>query len=171
MITMDFLLLIILSLEIFSKKTLIKNKLISLLDSFSNNDEYTAKRFNNSNALVFYNLYDQFQKYFKIHSNDSDDSECWDSIFNNMVADYDYSIIYFYSGHKLTEIGDEELCIKEKNTYLLTLLTYDINETSIKIQDKMSLFSSKENYNLGICIWKDCNNFINKALINNIDKI
>ena len=170
MIIMNFLLLIILSLEILSKKSLIKNKLISLIESLNNNDEYTSKRFNNSNALVFYNLYDQFQNYFKIHSNDSVASECWDSIFNNMVADYDYSILFFYSGHKLTEIGDEETCIKESNTYLLTLLSYDINETSIKIQDKLSLFTSKENYNLGICIWKDCNNFINKALINNIDK-
>ena len=169
MIIMNFLLLIISSQEILSKKTLIKNKLITFLESFNNNNEYTPKRFNNSNALVFYNLYDQFQNYFKIQSNDSDASECWDSIFNNMVADYDFSIVYFYSGHKLSEIGDEELCI-DKNTYLLTLLTYDINETSIKIQDKMSLFTSKEKYNLGICIWKECNNFISKAFINNIDK-
>ena len=170
MIIMNIILLITLYIEIIARESLrIKQKLITLLES-NNQDEFTPKRFNNSNALVLYNLYDQFQNYFKYFNNDVDANNCWNSIFNNMVADYDYTTLFFYSGQKLTEIGDENLCLEKKNTYLLVLLTYNVNETSIKIQDKMSLFTSKDKYNLGICIWKECNNFIKEELINNINQ-
>ena len=147
-----------------------KHKLISLLSEIDQSN-FTPKRFNITNSLVLYNLYDQFQNYFTLKSSkDSDMRKCWDSIFNNMVGDYNYSILYFNSGHKLTEIGDSMSCVDGNNIYLLTLLTYQLNESSFKIEDKISLFTSKKRYNLGICIWKECINFINASLINDINQ-
>ncbi len=163
-----FFLLIIIIVEIYTTLSF-KHKLISLLSE--SDPSYNPKRFNITNSLVLYNLYDQFQDYFYIKSNtDSDAGICWESIFSNLIADYDYSILYFNSGHKLTQIGDSMSCVEGNNIYLLTLLTYELNETSFKIEDKISFFTSKNRYNLGICIWKECINFINKTLINNVDK-
>lgn len=168
MVKVYFFLLIILSVEIISMIPF-KYKLLSLLSEFPQ-DQYNPSKFNTTNSLVLYNLYDQFQNYFFLKSNDNDDARiCWDSIFNNMVVDYNFSILYFNSGHKLTEIGDSISCLDGNNTYLLTLLTYKINNESNKLEDKISLFISKEKYNLGICIWRECINFINQTLISNID--
>ena len=147
-----------------------KHKLISMLSEIDQSN-YTPKKFNITNSLVLYNLYDKFQNYFgQKSSKDSDMRKCWDSIFNNMVGDYNYSILYFNSGHKLTEIGDSMTCVDGNNIYLLTLLTYQLNESSFKIEDKISLFTSKNKYNLGICIWKECVNFINTNIINDMNQ-
>ena len=132
-------------------------------------DELSPRKFNSSNTLNLYFLYDQFNQYFNQNS-DKVAKQCWNSLFKYMVEDYDYKSLYFYSGHKLSDIGDPITCVNENYTYLLALLTFDINETSSKIEDKISLFTSKEKSNLGICIWEECNNYINQVLIKDIDK-
>ena len=162
MILMKKILFIILFLEIISKKQLNK-KLLSLLESIDQNN-YNPDSFNLHNSFHLLEFCNQFKTYFS-----ETEDKCFESIFLKIV-DYNYSNLYFYSGHKIPEIGDEDSCLKENSTYLLALLTYKINERSIKIEDKISIFTSKEKANLGICLWNDCNNFIKRNIIDKMDE-
>ena len=162
MIPMRNILLIILFLEIITKKQLSK-KLLSLLESIDQNS-YNPDSFNLHNSFHLLEFCNQFKSYFS-----EKEDKCFESIFLKIV-DYNYSNLYFYSGHKIPEIGDESSCLKENSTYLLALLTYKINETSIKVEDKISVFTSKEKANLGICLWNDCNSFIKRNLIDKMDE-
>ena len=156
------ILLIILFLEIISKKQISK-KLLSLLESIDQND-FNPESFNLHNS--FYLL--EFCNHIKTYFSEKED-KCFESIFLKIV-DYNYSNLYFYSGHKIPDIGDETSCLKENSTYLLALLTYKINKTSIKLEDKISIFTSKEKSNLGICLWNDCNSFIKRNIIDKMDE-
>jgi len=164
---MNFFLLIIICLKFISNNPLIAKLRKLQQDDYL--DDLSPRKFNSSNTLNLYFLYDQFNQYFN-QTMDKVAKQCWNSLFKYMVEDYDYKSLYFYSGHKLSDIGDPVTCVNENYTYLLALLTYDINETSSKIEDKISLFTSKEKSNLGICIWEECNNYINQVLIKDIDK-
>ena len=164
---MKVFILIIFSLENIYIKS-INKKITSILQNF-NSDDCNPDMFNNRNTFILYNLYYQFNKYFN-RTKEQDAKDCWNSVFNNMVGDYDYKNLYFYSGHKLPDIGDPISCVNENYTYLLALLTFNINEKSEKIEDKISIFISKEKYNLGICVWKQCNEYIYQTLIKTIDK-
>jgi hypothetical protein len=158
-------------LDIISQKEF--NKKIRDLLQLGINDDCNPKRFISINRLNLYLLYSQSIKYFKSFNKsiDKDAFKCWDSIFNNMVDDYNYTNLYFYSGHKLPDIGDPVSCLNDNYTYLLALLTYDIYDNSTKIEDKISYFTSKTKSNLGICLWEECNNYISQNLINNIDQV
>ena len=164
---MNFFLLIIICLKFISNKSF--SEILRNLQQDDYLDELSPRKFNSSNTLNLYFLYDQFSQYFN-QTSDKVAKQCWNSLFKYMVEDYDYKNLYFYSGHKLSDIGDPVTCVNENYTFLLTLLTFDINETSSKIEDKISLFTSKEKSNLGICIWEECNNYINQVLIKDIDK-
>ena len=146
----------------------LRNKLLSLLSD--EQDKYTPGKFNSSNSLILFNLYDQFNKYFDINTSDQNTKECRDLIFNELVLDYNYTNLFFYSGHKFTEIGYPEECISKNATFLLTLLTFDLNENSTNEEDQMTYFNSKSKSNMGFCVWKKCNNFIENNLIKNIDE-
>ena len=173
---MNILILIIFSLEFISIKSSYE-KLRALLNEY-NQEECTPKMFKSRNTLILYNLYSQFNNYFN-NTNDEVAKKCWSSIFNNMIGDYNYTNLYFYSGHKMPDIGDPISCVDENYTYLLALLTFDIKKTSLKIEDKITFFSSKERSNLGICIWEECNEYIKQilnektdiTLKNNLNKI
>ena len=155
-------------LKIMSKKSFNKS-FLSFLKNI-NQDSYSPTIFSYKNSNILWASSEELKKYFTLNSdNDEDSKKCWNSILNILIGEYNYTILYFYSGHKLTEIGDENSCLEENNTYLLSLLTYEINETSNKTEDKIAIFTSKENSNLGICIWSECNNFIKKSLIDSID--
>ena len=171
MVKLKIIILIISFLDIISQKEF--NKKIRELLQFGINDDCNPKRFISINRLNLYLLYSESIKYFTPFNKtiDKDAFQCWDSIFNNMVDDYNYTNLYFYSGHKLTDIGDPVSCLNENYTYLLALLTYDVYENSSKIEDKISYFTSKNKSNLGICLWEDCNNYLSQNLINNIDEV
>ena len=171
MVKLKIFLLIISFLDIISQKEF--NKKIRDLLQFGINDDCNPKRFISINRLNLYLLYSQSIKYFTSfnRSIDKDAFQCWDSIFNYMVDDYNYTNLYFYSGHKLPDIGDPVSCLNDNYTYLLALLTYDIYDNSTKIEDKISYFTSKNKSNLGICLWEECNNYLSQNLINNIDEV
>ena len=170
MVKLKIIILIISFLDIISQKEF--NKKIRDLLQFGINDDCNPKRFISINKLNLYLLYSQSIKYFTSFNKsiDKDAYLCWDSIFNYMVDDYNYTNLYFYSGHKLADIGDPVSCLNDNYTYLLALLTYDIFENSTKIEYKISFFTSKNKSNLGICLWEECNNYISQNLINNIDE-
>ena len=142
----------------------LRNKLLSLLSD--EQDKYTPGKFNSSNSLILFNLYDQFNKYFNINTNDPSTKECRDLIFGELVIDYNYTNLFFYSGHKLTEIGYPDDCVSNNATFLLTLLTFDIKENSTRVEDQMAIFNSKTKSNLGFCVWRACNNFIKNKFMN-----
>ena len=154
--------------NLFFPNLVLRQKLISLLTD--DQDKYTPEKFNSSNSLILFNLYDQFNKYFDINTSDQNTKECRDLIFNELVLDYNYTNLFFYSGHKFTEIGYPEECISKNATFLLTLLTFDLNENSTNEEDQMTYFNSKSKSNMGFCVWKKCNNFIENNLIKNIDE-
>jgi hypothetical protein len=158
-------------LEILAKKSF-NNKFFSLLSSI-NEDNYTPTIFSYKNSNILWTSSEAIKKFFSpdLDSDKDEDTKlCWNTILTTLIGEYDYSILYFYSGHKLTEIGDENSCLDENNTYLLGLISYNINETSNKAEDKLAIFSSKDKSNIGICIWRECNNFIKKTLIDKIDE-
>jgi hypothetical protein len=150
------------------KSSLLRKKLISMLLD-EDQDKYNPEKFNSSNSLILFNLYDQFNKYFQVNSSDQNAKDCRDFIFNDLVLDYDYTNLFFYSGHKLTEVGYPEECINNNFTFLLSLFTFGINDNMTKEEDQISYFISKNKTNLGICIWNECNNFVKNNLMNNID--
>ena len=135
------------------------NKLITFLDSTDSNEN--ENRFHNRNLLYYIRFCEAFKDYF------GDNNDCITQIFIDKVIYYDYENLYYYSGHKLTEIGDEVSCLNSNSTYILALLTYEINDTSAKLEDKMSKFTSKEKSNLGVCVWSDCNDYLKNVLIDN----
>ena len=155
------------------KSSLLRKKLISMLLE-EDQDKYTPEKFNSSNSLILFNLYDQFNKYFQVkyfqvNSSDQNAKDCRDFIFNDLVLDYDYTNLFLYSGHKLTEVGYPEECINNNFTFLLTLFTFGINDNMTKEEDQISYFISKNKTNFGICIWNECNNFVKNNLMNKID--
>jgi hypothetical protein len=135
------------------------NKFITFLDSTDSNEN--ENRFHNRNLLYYIRFCEAFKDYF------GDNNDCITQIFIDKVIYYDYENLYYYSGHKLTEIGDEVSCLNSNSTYILALLTYEINDTSVKLEDKMSKFTSKEKSNLGVCVWSDCNDYLKNVLIDN----
>ena len=170
----NFLILLIITITLISKansfiNVKLRKKLLSLLED-EQQDKYTPKKFNSSNSLILFNLYDQFNKYFDVNTTDKSTRECRDIIFNDLVLDYNFTNLYFYSGHKLTEIGYPKDCLENNFTFLLPLFTFEINQNMTKEEDQLAIFTSKNQANLGICIWSLCNDFIEKNLINHMDK-
>ena len=161
------IILIIILIQIFSKKIIYNKKLISFLESM-NQEDYTPQTFEIRNSYRYMEFFQEFQKYFE-NKNKTRGEGCFEEVFINKIIDYNYDNLYFYSGHKLTEIGDETSCIKSNGTYILALLTYKINETSVKLEDKMSIFTSKEKSSIGLCVWSECNEFIKNALVDTVD--
>ena len=104
----------------------LKQKLIRMLQD--DDEDYSPEKFNSSNSLVLFNLYDQFNKYFQVNNSDINTRECRDFIFNDLVLDYHYNNLYYYSGHKLTDIGYATDCLDNNYTYVLPLFTFNINE-------------------------------------------
>ena len=154
--------------NLFFPNLALRQKLISLLSD--DQDKYTPEKFNSSNSLILFNLYDQFNKYFNINTADQNTKDCRDLIFNELVLDYNYTNLFFYSGHKFTEIGDPEECISKNATFLLALLTFNLYDNSTKEEDQMAYFNSKSRVNMGFCVWNKCNKFIENNLINKIDE-
>ena len=146
----------------------LKERIIRLLQE-RDDDNYNPEKFNSSNSLILFNLYDQFNKYFEVNNSDINTKDCRDFIFNDLILDYHYTNLYFYSGHKLTDIGYPADCLDNNFTYLLPLLTFDIDENMVKEDDKMSYFASKNKYCIGFCIWNQCNNFVEENLVKNLD--
>ena len=133
-------------------------------------DDYNPEKFNSRNSLILFNLYDQFNKYFQVNSTDEKTKECRNFIFNDLVLDYNYNNLYYYSGHKLADIGYPDDCLKKNYTFLLPLFTFEINENSTKEDDKLAYFASKNKANIGFCIWNQCNTFVEENLVKNLDK-
>ena len=160
MLKMKIIIYLLIVTEIISNINF-KNKLKSFLDSLEQGD--SQNKFHSRNLMPYIRFCEDFRNYF------GDKNDCISQVFIDKVIYYDYEKLYYYSGHKLTEIGDEASCIKENSTYILALLTYEINNTSIKLEDKMSIFTSKEKSNLGICVWSDCNDYLKNVLVDNGD--
>ena len=174
MVGKNFLILLVLIIILISKENSfinikLKKKLLSLLED-EQQDKFTPRRFNSSNSLILFNLYDQFNKYFEVNTTETNTRECRDIIFNDLVLDYNFTNLYFYSGHKLTEIGYQKECLENNFTFLLTLFTFEISQNMTKEEDQLAIFISKNKSNIGICVWSLCNDFIEKNLINNMDK-
>ena len=147
----------------------LKDTLIRILQE-DEQDKYTKEKFKSRNSIVLFNLYDQFNKYFDVNTLDENVKECRDIIFNNLVLDYDYTNFYFYSGHQFTDIGYITDCLDNNFTFLLPLFYFNIEENMTKEEDKMAFFSSKNKANMGFCVWKQCNKFIENNFVNNLNK-
>ena len=168
-LNLNYILLIIhIIIEESISSPFLKNSLIRLLQQ-EDEDDYNPEKFNSRNSLILFNLYDQFNKYFKVNNTDINTKECHNFIFNDLVLDYNYNNLFYYSGHKLTDIGLPDDCLNNNYTFLLPLFTFEINENSIKEEDKLSYFASKNKANIGFCIWNQCNKFIEENLVNNLD--
>ena len=166
---LNYILLIIhIIIEESISSPFLKNSLIRLLQQ-EDEDDYNPEKFNSRNSLILFNLYDQFNKYFKVNNTDINTKECHNFIFNDLVLDYNYNNLFYYSGHKLADIGSPVDCLNNNYTFLLPLFTFEINENSIKEEDKLSYFASKNKANIGFCIWNQCNKFIEENLVNNLD--
>ena len=76
----------------------LKERIIRLLQE-RDDDNYNPEKFNSSNSLILFNLYDQFNKYFEVNNSDINTKDCRDFIFNDLILDYHYTNLYFYSGH------------------------------------------------------------------------
>ena len=100
----------------FFKKTLMR-----LLQE-DERDDYNPEKFSSSNSLILFNLYDQFNKYFQVNSTDEKTKECRNFIFNDLVLDYNYNNLYYYSGHKLADIGYPDDCLKKNYRILHSYL-------------------------------------------------
>ena len=146
-----------------------KEALIRILKE-GDQDQINPEKFNSSNSLILFNLYDQFNKYFQVNNSDINTRDCRDLIFNDLILDFDYTDLFFYSGHKLNDIGYPSDCLEDNFTFLLPLFTFNINENSTNEEDQMAFFSSKNRANVGLCIWKECNDFVEDNFVKKIDE-
>ena len=169
-VSLIFLVLIKISEEESILYSKLKKNYISLLLQDDGIDKYTPEKFNSSNSLILFNLSDQFNKYFQVNTSEENIKKCRDFIFNDLILDYNYKNFFFYSGHKLNDIGDPIECLNNNGTFLLALLTFGLSKNMTKLEDQMSLFTSKNKSNIGICIWNECYDFVKDHIMNNLNQ-
>ena len=117
----------------------------------------------------------------EIFRNVKDIDKCFHEV-NKTFNDSDSKFYYYYlsySGSRLNKIGDEKKCTKKKLIYYLIEMYANYSDIENAINEMVNNkdnyvfndhtqfieligFLENNEYYLGLCLWKKCNNFFNK---------